>query len=116
MNPSTLNCAALIAAGLLCGSVHAAVPRAPSLAVKTADLNLTTEAGVSKLYRRIRNAAEAVCKQPYGAVRLVIESDLRACEADTTDYAVAQSNLAALRALHYAKTGRRVGTDEYAAR
>jgi UrcA family protein len=40
---------------------HADEPNAPTRTVHYSDLNLDTPAGISVLYKRIRNAAEEVC-------------------------------------------------------
>jgi UrcA family protein len=119
MNSSvTLRCAAVLLGSLLCGSALAddATSRTPSKAVNYSDLNLKSQAGVTALYKRIANAASAVCQLPQGTDQIVIESELKACKADTTDRAVMQVNLPALTAMHFQKTGRKVDAATYAAR
>ena len=115
MNPLTiLRCVAVLAAAAICSSALAEAPRLPSTTVRVSDLNLASAAGISTLYKRIKRAAAWVCAKPQGAERLVLESDRRACEADTTDHTIAGLNLPALHAVHYEQSGRRVGSGGYA--
>jgi len=43
------------------GIASAASQDVPSIVVRFGDLDLNTQAGVSRLHKRIRNAAESVC-------------------------------------------------------
>jgi len=88
----------------------------PSKTVRYADLNLKSQEGIAALYKRIERAAVEVCDMPQGTLQLRIESELKACRADATDRAIVQANLPTLNALHLAKTGRNVGTVQYADR
>jgi UrcA family protein len=88
----------------------------PSKAVRYADLNLKSSEGVAALYQRIERAAVEVCDMPQGTRQLRIESEIKACRADATDRAIVQANLPKLNALHLARTGRNVGTVQYADR
>jgi UrcA family protein len=53
--------AVYVAIAPMCAHADAAVVNVPTRTVHYSDLNLTTEAGVAVLYKRIRNAAEQVC-------------------------------------------------------
>jgi UrcA family protein len=57
---------------------HADEPNAPTRTVHYADLNLDTPAGISVLYKRIRNAAEEVCGD-VNSRRLEEAAAARAC-------------------------------------
>jgi UrcA family protein len=66
---------------------------AKSVTVKTADLNLSAEAGRAVLTRRIKHAAEIVCGRAYPAdVRATMET--RACRTDAVANAMPQVQLA----------------------
>ncbi len=114
----TIRCAAVLMGALLCGSALADgnTDRTPSMAVNYSDLNLKSQAGVAALYKRLARAASEVCQLPQGTHQIVIESQLKACRADTTDRAVMQANLPALTAMHCEKTGRKVDAATYASR
>ncbi len=114
MNSSvTFRCAAVAIAALVSGSVLAADP---SKTVSYADLNLNSSAGVAALYKRITKAAYEVCQIPTGTHQIKIESELKACKADSVDRAIQQANLPSLTALHQSKTGRNVDPGKYAER
>jgi len=105
-----------VVSALLCGSAFAEVPADPSKTVSYADLNLKNSAGVEALYKRIKKAAYEVCQIPTGTHQIRIESEFKACKADSIDRAVQQVNLPSLVALHQSRTGRNVGLDQYADR
>ena len=117
MNSSvTFRCAAVVIAALVSGSVLANPPADPSKTVSYADLNLKSSAGVEALYKRIKKAAYEVCQIPTGTHQIRIESELKACKADSVDRAIQQTNLPTLTALHQSKTGRNVDPGKYADR
>lgn len=117
MTSSTLiRCAAILLAGIPFGSVLAASPAEPSKAIHYSDLNLTTSTGVAALYKRIERAASEVCQLPHGTKLLRIQTEIKACRADSVDRAIAQVNLPALSALHVARTGRKLDSAQYADR
>jgi len=107
-----IRCAALTLAGLIATTAFAegSPERIPTRVVKYDDLNVSSKSGVATLYRRIRFAADAVCREPQGVRRLVDQADLANCKRDSTDRAIAQANLPMLSSLHYARTGRTVPT------
>lgn len=112
-----IRCAAILVAGLTCGSVLAADDTSePHKAVSYADLNLKSSAGIATLYQRIRLAAGEVCQLAQGTVALKLAAEIKACRTDALDRAVAQLNLPALSALHLARTGRNVAGEQYADR
>ena len=109
--------AAILLAAISCGSALATDgPALPSRTVNYSDLNLTSSTGVVALYKRIESAATTVCQLPQGTRRLLIEDEARACRADAIDRAIAQVNLPALSAVHFARTGRKLDNAQYADR
>jgi UrcA family protein len=106
----------MVALLALFGSGISLADGAPTTTVKYADLNLTSKSGVAALYQRIERAATEVCQLPQGTLQLKLESELKACRADATDRAVGQLNLPPLSAMHFAKTGRKVDSAQYADR
>jgi len=74
--------AAVAAIGLMAAAAPAiaAEPNMPALTVHTADLDLTTQAGVTMLHKRILAAANQVCAGLY-----VDSHDFEACKAQTLD-------------------------------
>lgn len=112
----TFRCTALALGVLTSGAALADPPADPAMAVRFADLNLSSPEAVATLYQRIERAADQVCQLPKGTLQLKLESDLKACRADATDRAVLQANLPALNALHLARTGRKADTGHYADR
>jgi UrcA family protein len=84
---------------LLSAPVQAAAGReAPSVSVYYTDLDLTTENGVSALYRRLQMAARRVCAVDGREIENVVAR--RACYAQVLSAAVATINLETLSALH----------------
>ncbi len=77
-----------------------------SLAVRYTDLDLGKEAGVAKLYGRLRNAAEQVCSSGAGPSPLFLSSSLRACVTAALDQAIANVDRPAVTAYHAAKASR----------
>lgn len=73
----------------------------PSITVKFADLDLTTDVGVHRLYKRISAAAEQVC--PSGGRDLQFLAAARKCKAETIERTVqllGNSRLATVHAEH----------------
>lgn len=112
----TFRCTALALGALVCGTSLADAPAQPAMAVKFADLNLTSSEAVATLYQRIEYAADQVCQIPRGTLQLKLESELKSCRRDATDRAILQANLPALSALHLARTARKVDQGQYADR
>lgn len=111
----TLRCVALLLAACSCMPALADEPL-PSKAVSYADLNLKSQAGIATLYKRIERAAIEVCDIPQGTMLLKFEAEIRSCRADATDRAIMSAKLPTLNALHLAKTGRNLGSAQYADR
>ena len=88
----------------LAAPAFASSGEARSVSVKTADLNLSSAAGVEALYSRIQGAARKVCSEAEGrsAARVV---EHRTCLRTAMDSGVIAADNAALSALHLAKTG-----------
>lgn len=82
---------------------------AKSVAVKTSDLNLASDAGVQALYSRIESAAAKACKgvESRSASTQVAH---RECMSTAMDGAVQSANHAALTNLHLAKSGSSAST------
>jgi UrcA family protein len=89
------------AAVLLCPSAHArpADGEVPAIAVSYADLDLTSDAGVKALYRRLQAAAKQVCG-PSTRQNVEREMERRACYRETLSHAVTKVNIEMLSALH----------------
>jgi UrcA family protein len=75
-----------------------------STSVRFSDLNIHTPEGIATLYRRIRQAAEAVCR-PYEIRELEQESGARICFDDAVANAVKSVNLPSLTAYVNTKRG-----------
>jgi UrcA family protein len=76
------------------GQVTTPTQNPTRLVVKYADLDLARRAGVIELYRRIENAARAVCTSPDPAAPKPARTD--ACLIDAISRAVAEINQPAL--------------------
>jgi UrcA family protein len=70
--------------------------------VKFADLNINHSEGAAALYRRILQAAKAVCEPTSNW--LLLTGDAYRCEAQAIDRAVADVNAPMLTSYHVAKT------------
>jgi UrcA family protein len=105
VNRSILLAVSAVAIGaLIATSAGAASQHDPhSTSVHFADLNTHTPEGIAALYRRIRQAAEAVCL-PYEIRQLAQASAARICFEDAVANAVKSVNLRSLTA--YANTKR----------
>ena len=81
-----------------------------SVRVNFADLNLSSNEGVAKLYDRLRSAAGQVCgtEPQYNELRAKIEWN--ACRQDALTRAIGKVGHPALIALHQQKTGVTVPT------
>jgi UrcA family protein len=74
---------------LAVSGVATAAPRdTTSVVVRFGDLNLNTQAGVARLHKRIRNAAESVCG-PIDTRILELRDAFDACVKDTMSNGVA---------------------------
>ena len=100
VNRSTFGYAAAIwlACVLIACNAHAGDGRSET--VKFADLNLSTQAGVETLYRRIHAAALRVCHQPAGE-----QAAVRGCMTKAESSAIGQVNTPLLTAFYQKKTG-----------
>lgn len=94
-------CAIGLCAGARASDQNYDVPRQ---VVKYADLNLNSLAGVSMLYRRIRQAAVRVCGDPADARELSKWARLRTCNEQAVARAVDAVNSSALTSFHFEKT------------
>ncbi len=81
----------------------------PQVTVKFGDLNISSPAGATVLYGRIRAAAEKVCS-PYDRSGLGAKMHLNACIDKAILGAVSKLNAPALSAVYSAKTGKDVPT------
>jgi UrcA family protein len=86
---------------LLCSSAQAASAfgEIPTVAVHYADLNLTTDAGVRALYRRLQVAARQVCRS-FESHEIGRATQRRACYNQALSNAVTKVNLEMLSVLH----------------
>ncbi|MGE0829374.1 MAG: UrcA family protein [Hyphomonadaceae bacterium] len=72
--------------------------------IEVTQADLSSEAAVAGLYRRVETAARAVCSESYVMPTAYDLASRRACVAETLETAVAQANLPALSAYHLAAT------------
>jgi UrcA family protein len=91
--------AMLLACVLVAFNAHAG-DQGRSETVKFADLNLSTQAGVEALYKRINAAAWRVCRQPAGE-----QAAARTCERKAESDAIGKVNAPLLTAFYQQKTG-----------
>jgi UrcA family protein len=70
----------------------------PSIRVAYADLDLTTDRGITELYARVRVAARQVCGYPATGTR--VDPRYAACVRVAVDRAIAQLGVPALAELH----------------
>jgi UrcA family protein len=105
--------AACLATTLACGLQTAAkADRASdsrSMTVRYDDLNLSSQAGVTKLYARIRRAAKHVCSDSGGSIVPQLRYEARRCTAQAIDAAVKKVNNRILTAMHEQQSNRRFG-------
>ena len=92
-----------LAALALSGLATAGTPAdTPSVVVKYGDLNLTSQAGIARLHKRISNAAESVCSQldrPF----LSLQAAYRECVADAIEQGIATVDNSNLSQFHAGK-------------
>jgi UrcA family protein len=88
-------------AALLCAPAHAGSvdPEIPTVTVDYSDLNLTTDAGIKALYRRLQIAAKQVCRSFEGH-EIGGATQRRACYNQALSDAVAKVNVEMLSVLH----------------
>jgi UrcA family protein len=88
-------------AGLLCGPGYAGPTdgEIPAVAVSYADLDLTADAGVRTLYRRLQAAARQVCSA-YAGHQIEKTMRRRACYSQALSEAVTKVNVEMLSVLH----------------
>lgn len=104
---ATLAVATLVGAGTASASDNVV---ARSKVVKYDDLNLSTQAGVERLYTRIRSAARTVCGPTYGAslaTAPATSARRRRCMDDAIASAVKQVDNTILTAMHNSKSTKR---------
>lgn len=77
-----------LAALALAGAATAATRDGTSVVVSFGDLNLNTQAGVARLHKRIRNAAESVCG-PLETRVLALRDGYNVCVQDAVSNGVA---------------------------
>ena len=73
-------------------------PEGPSITVSYRDLDLSSVAGATTLYRRIQGAAKQVCGTP--GTNLIEQAIWKACYRDATADAVRKVNNPMLTAVH----------------
>jgi UrcA family protein len=94
---------ALLAAAGLAGAATA-TEQAPAIHVPYGDLNLTTDAGMQALLRRLSAASHRVCDDGASReLRRVVRAE--ACYRETLDNAVVAVHNERLSALYHARTG-----------
>jgi len=72
----------------------------PAVRIQYADLDLSRDAGVDRLYVRLRHAAASVCNMRADARDLHATETQQSCTAAALDRAVAEVNSARLSARH----------------
>jgi UrcA family protein len=100
-----LTCFLACAAGAI-ASLALAQPShaADSRVVRFDDLNLRADAGVARLYDRLRVAARQVCGASY-TTNLYAKTSYRRCVSETLSRAVAEVDVAELTARHEKQDG-----------
>lgn len=100
-----------VAAATLSAAAFAAVPLlahagpasdVASEIVRFDDLNITSEAGLATLYRRIQNAARTVCGPPSFAGTRVVSQDWKDCVSASVRNAIRSINMPQLTS-YYAR-------------
>lgn len=76
-----------------------------SHAVAFGDLDLTSQAGIDTLYKRLRSAANRVCSPREDIRNLPMHRDWRQCMKGALDRAVSELNLPALTQTHQVASG-----------
>jgi UrcA family protein len=96
-----------IAALALSGFASASTTELNSVVVRYGDLNLNSQAGISRLHKRIRNAAESVCDQLDTRI-LGLQSAFKECVSDAVDSGVAAVDNVNLSQFHATKARHQV--------
>ena len=96
-----------LAALALSGFANASTTELNSVVVRYGDLNLNSQAGVARLHKRIRNAAESVCDQLETRI-LGLQTAFKECVADAVDNGVAAVDNVNLNQFHAAKARHQV--------
>lgn len=96
--PALLSLAIAITAVAANTSLAGSIGDFPSVTVKYADLDLGTDVGVRRLYKRISAAAEQVC--PAGGRDLQFIASSRKCRAEAIERAVQSLHNSQLAAVH----------------
>lgn len=91
-------CVAAVAAFAFSPAASAAERAQPSIRVPYADLDLTSDRGITELYARVRRAARQVCRTQITGSR--VDERYPTCMRDTVARAVSQLGVAALAELH----------------
>jgi UrcA family protein len=91
--------AAIAWLGLSTEAAAATPPPTVSIRIPYSDLDLTSDAGITELYARVRRAARQVCRTQTTGSR--VDERYPACMRQTVDRAVAQLGVAALAELHH---------------
>ena len=106
---TTLVLATLTALSLASSSAFAADEIiTKSEVVRFSDLNLSSDAGIRTLYKRIRQAARKVCAQANDSVHLE-QKNFRACQDTAVANAVSKVNRPMLTAMHQSQNPRPLG-------
>jgi UrcA family protein len=100
-NPIRIAATAVLFAAFAAGAQGADFPQ---VHVKYADLNLSTAAGATVLYQRIRGAADQVCGVSSNRDLARLEQ-VKACTAHAVADAVAVVNAPALTSIYHTKVG-----------
>jgi UrcA family protein len=110
---TTRSAISIALAGLLVafapGAFAADDPDAPSMKVHFGDLNLSTDAGVETLYKRIKIAARTVCQESEVAGDGRVASHYWACYDKAVADAIGKVNNTQLTAMYQRATHTRVG-------
>jgi UrcA family protein len=102
----------VIASIFFCGNATAHdADGPPQRVVSYADLNLDNSAGVKVLYRRLSQAARAVC-QPMPSAPFLRKVELKRCERNAMNDAIATINNANLTAYYNERTRGTKDADE----
>lgn len=95
---SAAACVAAVAAFTFAPAASAAERVPPSIRVPYADLDLTSDHGITELYARVRRAARQICRTQITGSR--VDERYPACMRDTVARAVSQLGVSALAELH----------------
>jgi UrcA family protein len=98
---STTLCLTLTALAVITGNPAQAADSQPlpTRVVRFDDLNLSTTAGINKLYKRLQEASRAVCRA-YLIPELALRAKRQACYDQAMSVAIARINMPTLTALY----------------